>query len=225
MRKVVTIDPEYAAAYKDLGIIYMSRKQFDYAEIEFKNALKCKPDDFSIVFEYANYLHATTHFEEADEMYEKALSLNPEDHQALAFSALNKILLKDFDTAAQRITKAIEKQPNSAFYLYIAAKIKYNAKDYEEAKRYLVSAYEKNPTLEIENLLALTYFELGNWEIAANLFNKIINENGDNLNLLLYLARCYEKLGETDKALEKLYVITDLFPDCESAQEMIRRIS
>ena len=55
--------------------------------------------------------------------------------------------------------------------------IKYNAKDYEEAKRYLVSAYEKNPTLEVENLLALTYYELGNWEIAANLFNKIINES------------------------------------------------
>lgn len=89
----------------------------------------------------------------------------------------------------------------------------------------LLALTKKNPTLEIENLLALTYFELGNWEVAANLFNKIINENGDNLNLLLYLAQCYEKLGEIDKALDKLYVITDLFPDCESAQEMIRRIS
>ena len=46
-----------------------------------------------------------------------------------------------------------------------------------------------------------------------------------NLNVLLNLAKCCEKLGDKDKALEYAEKIVETFPDCEEAQEMIRALS
>ena len=53
----------------------------------------------------------------------------------------------------------------------------------------------------------------------------MLKENPLNINLLLNSANCYEKLGKTDEALKVLDKITETFPECEEAQEMIRRIS
>jgi TolA-binding protein len=43
--------------------------------------------------------------------------------------------------------------------------------------------------------------------------------------MLLNTAKCYIELKETDKALEYLDKITETFPECEEAQELIREIS
>ena len=43
--------------------------------------------------------------------------------------------------------------------------------------------------------------------------------------LKMNISECYEKLGEKDEALRVLDKITDTFPECEEAQEMIREIS
>ena len=46
-----------------------------------------------------------------------------------------------------------------------------------------------------------------------------------NVNVLLNLAKCYEKLSNTDKALEYAEKIVETFPECEEAHEMIRKFS
>ena len=225
LKKVIDLNPDYAPAHKDLGIIYLSKRLFDYSEDEFNTALKLAPNDFSILFEYANFLHSTTNFEKADEYYQKALEINPEDVDALGFSALNKIHLKDLDTAMMQIEKAIEKAPSMSFLQYIAGKIKYLQGKFEDAKFYLIKSYETEKTHDVENLLALCYYELGNYEQANSIFEKMLEANPLNVNLLLSSARCYEKMSNNDKALELYEKITDAFPECEEAQEMIRKLS
>ena len=74
-------------------------------------------------------------------------------------------------------------------------------------------------------MLGLCYYELGNYEQANGIFQHMLKENPLNVNLLLNSANCYEKLGKTDEALKVLDKITETFPECEEAQEMIRRIS
>ena len=225
LKKVIDLNPDYAPAHKDLGVLYLRKRLFDYAEDEFNMALKSAPEDFAIVFEYANYLHSTTNFEKADEYYQKALGICQEDVDALGFSALNKIHLKDFDKALEQVKLAIEKAPNMSFLQYIAGKIMYLKGEFDEAKYYLIKSYETEKTHDVENLLGLCYFELGNYEQANQIFEHMLSENPMNVNLLLSSARCYEKLNNVDKALELCEKITDAFPECEEAQEMIRRIS
>ncbi len=225
LKKVVDLNPEFAMAHKDLGVLYLSKRLFDYAQDEFNKALKIEPENFDILFEYANYLHATTDFAQADEYYQKALKINPEDADALGFSALNKIHLNELDKAYEQITHAIEHAPNNSFMYFIAGKIKYLQNMFEDGKMYFVKSYELEKTHDCEHMLGLCYYELGDYEQANGIFKHMLEKNPLNVNLLLNSAHCYEKLGKKDKALEVLDKIVDTFPECEEAQEMIRKIS
>jgi len=99
LKKVCGLNPQHAQAHKDLGVIYLNKRLFDYAKDEFEKAYQIAPNDATIVVEYANYLHSTSDFVKADEFYAKALELDPDNANALAFSALNKTHLKQLDIA------------------------------------------------------------------------------------------------------------------------------
>ena len=172
-----------------------------------------------------NYLHSTTNFEKADEYYCKALQIKPDDVDALGFSALNKIHLKQLDEAYSRIEYVLEHETNNAFMYFIAGKILYLQGNYEDAKMYLIKSYELEKTNDTENMLGLCYYELGDYEQANNIFKHMLEDNPLNVNLLLNSARCYKNLNDKDSALSLLDKITDAFPECEEAQEMIREIS
>ena len=225
LKKVIELNPEFPQAHKDLGILYLSKRLFDYAEDEFNTALKLAPDNFEVLFEYANYLHSTTDFKKADEYYQKALAINNHHADALAFSALNKIQLKELDKAYEQIEHALQHETNNDFMYFIAGKIKFLQGEFEDAKMYFVKSYEIQKTHDCEHMLGLCYFELENYEQANGIFKHMLKSNPLNVNLLLNSAHCYEKLGKNDEALKVLDKITETFPECEEAQEMIRALS
>ena len=223
-KKVIGMNPDNALAHKDLGVIYLNKRLFDYAEDEFNIALKLEPENYDIVFEYANFLYSITKYKEADEYYEKALSIN-NDVIAKTLRAMNKIELNELDKAKELIDSALEEEPHHEYIQFMAGRIYFALKEYEKAKIFLIHSIEQNPDIESKNLLALTYFGLEEYKSANNIFINLLSKNSDNISLLLNSAKCYDKLGENDKALEKLYKLTEIFPEHEEAQEMIRRLS
>lgn len=225
LKKVVELEPDFAAAHKDLGVIYLSKRLFDYAKDEFNTALDIAGDDANILYEYANYLHATTDFKLADEYYNKALEKNPESTEILAFSALNKMQINELQAALEQINKAIEKSVQSGFLLFIAGKIRFLMKDFDEAKRFLIKSYELEKNNDVKNLLALTYFELGDYSQANNIFKSLLEQSPMNVNILLNSAKCYKELDDKDAALNALEKAVEIFPECEEAQELIRELS
>jgi len=225
LKKVCKLQPDFARAHKDLAVIYLNKRLFDYAKDEFEKAYEYGGEDFSIVIEYANYFHATSDFEKADQMYQKALELKPENPEALAFSALNKTHLKQIDTALEQIKSALSKSPASAFLFFIAGRIYFLSNDFERAKDYLIKSFEMEQMPETQNLLALCYFNLKDFNQAKTIFGNMLEKSPLNINTLLNIAKCCIELKETDKALEYLDKIVDTFPECEEAQELIREIS
>ena len=91
----------------------------------------------------------------------------------------------------------------------------------EKAKEYL----EQNPDIDTKNLLALTYYELKEYDKALNIFDALLKSNPKNISLILNKAKCYEGLEKNDEALKVLDNLTEIFPECEEAHEIIRRIS
>ena len=210
---------------RDLGVIYLNKRLFDYAKDEFEKAYSIDPNNYSIVVEYANYLHSTSDFEAADKLYQKAIELQPENPNALAFSALNKTHLKQIDEAKAQIDKVMSKCSDSAFLLFIAGRIYHLAGDFETAKMYLVKAYELEKMPDVQNLLGLCYFELGNYDQAKVIFENMLEKAPLNVNVLLNLAKCNEKLGNNDEALRLAEKVAENFAECEEAQELIRKLS
>lgn len=223
-KKVIKMNPENAVAHKDLGVIYLNQRLFDYAEDEFRIAMELAPNDFDIIFEYANYLYSVSKYQEADKYYDKALAIK-DDVVAKSLQAINKIELNQLDNARELIESALTEQPEHEYIQFLAGRIYYSMEDYEKAKIYFIKSLEQNPDIETKNLLALCYYQLGEYDKALNIFKALLEKNSENISLLLNEAKCYEKMNETSKALEVLDKLTDIFPECEEAHEIIRRIS
>lgn len=223
-KKVIKMNPENAVAHKDLGVIYLNQRLFDYAEDEFRIAMELAPNDFDIIFEYANYLYSVSKYQEADKYYDKALAIK-DDVVAKSLQAINKIELNQLDNARELIESALTEQPEHEYIQFLAGRIYYSMEDYEKAKIYFIKSLEQNPDIETKNLLALCYYQLGEYDKALNIFKALLEKNNENISLLLNEAKCYEKMNETNKALEVLDKLTDIFPECEEAHEIIRRIS
>ena len=219
------MNPEIAKAHKDLGIIYLNKRLFDYAEDEFKTALNLAPNDFEIIFEYGNFLYSISKNNEAERYYREALELEPENVLALTFMALNKLILNQLDSAKDYIMKALKINPEHEYILFCAGRILYARKEFEEAKPYLIRAAEKNPDIETQNTLALTYYELEEYNSAINIFNNLLAKRPENISVLMSLAKCYAGAKNNDKALEYLEKVVSIFPEDEEAHEMIRKLS
>lgn len=225
LKKVIKMNPEIARAHKDLGIIYLNKRLFDYAEDEFQTALKLQPNDVEIIFEYANFLYSISKNTEAERYYREVLDIEPENVLALTFMALNKLILNQLDEAKDYILKALKINPHHEYIQFCAGRIFYARKEYEDAKHYLIHAVEQNPDIETQNVLALVYYELGEYETAINIFNNLLSKQPDNISLLMSLAKCYEGLKDNDNALKYLDKVTSIFPEDEEAHEMIRKLS
>lgn len=225
LKKAIKMNPGLAKAHKDLAIIYLNKRLFDYAQDEFKTAMELLPNDYEILFEYGNFLYSTSKNTEAEKYYLKALEIEPENVLALTFMALNKLVLNQLDESKEYIMKALHINHHHEYIQYCAGRIMFARKEYEDAKRYLIKAVEQNPDVETQNTLALTYYELGEYAQAVNIFNNLLSKFPENVSVLRSLALCYEKMDDSDKALEYLYKLTDIFPEDEEAQEMIRKLS
>ena len=225
LKKVIRMKPDIAKAHKDLGIIYLNKRLFNYAEEEFQTALKIAPNDFEILFEYGNYLYSISKNQEAEKYYAESLEIEPDNVLALTFMALNKLVLNQLDEAKQYIMQALEKEHSHEYVLFCAGRILFACKEYEEAKRYLVQAVELNPDVETLNTLALTYYELGEYNQALNILKNINQKYPQSVSVLMDIAKCYEKLKDNDSALEYLDKLVDIFPEHEEAHELIRKLS
>ena len=139
--------------------------------------------------------------------------------------ALNKIELNELENAKELIESALEDEPEHEYIQFVAGRIYFSLKDYDCAKIYFIKSLEQNRDKETKNLLALTYYELGEFDKALNIFNALLKENSKNVSLMLSKAKCQEKLEQNEDALKTLDELTNFFPECEEAHEMIRRIS
>ncbi len=225
LKKVIRMNPNLAKAHKDLAIIYLNKRLFDYAEDEFKSAMQLQPNDFEVIFEYGNFLYSLSKNTEAERYYSEALEIEPENVLALTFMALNKLVLNQLDEAKDYIMKALHINHHHEYILFCAGRILYAKKEYEDAKRYLIKAVEQNPDIETQNTLALTYYELEEYQNAINIFNNLLEKHPDNVSVLKSLVKCYEKTKENDKALACLYKLDTILTEDEEVQEMIRKLS
>lgn len=224
LKKVIELNPDFAQARKDLGVIYLKKRLFNYAKDEFEKAYELAPEDASVIFEYANFLHAVSDFSKAQEFYQKAFEIDPENLDILTFNALNLFMLGNLKEALKYIDLALKMSPENALLLYNAGRIYYSLKDFEQALPFLIKSVEVRPTRDNKNLLALTYFELGEWEKANEIFLDLLKDKEFNVNLLVNSAKCYEKLSDIKSAKKQLKTALEIFPEMEEAQELLKRL-
>ncbi len=91
-----------------------------------------------------------------------------------------------------------------------------------EAKDYLEKALSLQPDNERgKNLLGLTYFKLGHFERAAQLYEGLVQENPADPTLRVNLGLVYLKTNELSRAIHEFTTATDLAPDHNKAHNYL----
>ena len=217
LQKVIELDSQNALVHKDLGVIYLSQRLFDYAQDEFETALKLAPDNMQIVFEYANYLFAISDYNGAKALYEKVTSEVKDNASCYFYQGLNYLALNDLKSAKDAFTNSVNIEKN-ALNIYHLARTNFYLQDYDTAYELLITLEEQD--IDAENLLALTLYEKGLYKKAIEIYKNILERFNDNLNIMLSLSKCYIMDKDKENALNAINEILLRFPEHEDALEL-----
>jgi adenylate cyclase len=177
-KEAVDIDPNYAAAYRMMGLLYLDEVWFGMTKSPAKS------------------------IEKAEQMAQKAISLR--GYQAPDYVLLSSInlLKKDFDEAIKYGEKAAELGPNnSQAHFFHGMALRY-AGHYKRAIFKFEKAIRLNPIkpLPYLNNLGWAYLLAKEYESAIMVFNEAIQSNPDYLFAYMGLSATYNLSGNKEKS-------------------------
>ncbi|MDX2012951.1 MAG: tetratricopeptide repeat protein [Myxococcaceae bacterium] len=91
-----------------------------------------------------------------------------------------------------------------------------------EARSHLEKAHFLSPKNEkAQNLLGLTYFKLGLFDQASDIYEKLVNENPADPTLRVNLGLVYLKTNNLPRCIKEFETATDLDPDHKKAHNYL----
>ena len=88
-QRAVALRPDYAQAWKALGVVYASRQEFDRAETPFRNACERQPSLPDACLYYGRTLYLLNRFQPAIDVLHPVLQRDAENSEAYRLLALS----------------------------------------------------------------------------------------------------------------------------------------
>jgi adenylate cyclase len=179
LEEVIALDPNYLAAYTQLGIIHLVDASYGWAE-SFDKSLKA-----------------------AEELAHKALSLDDSDYGAYNLLAGVYLFKSEYKEAVALYRKAIALSPNSAAIhawlgialLHVDGKTEESINEFKTARR-----LDPIPPDWILNFSAIAYRVNGEYKKAIEILQKVTKRNPEAWLSYFELAACNGLLGREDEA-------------------------
>ena len=159
----------------------------------------------------------------AEKQFRKVLLINPNDDKALYYKAANYIYCfsrnENYNEALKLIKKAIELNANDSAYWYILGYINYKNENYYAAIEYAEKAVKLNKSyvFDYDNYLEYyltvigeSYFKLGKYDEAIEVFKEIIKLPLHDESDFMYLGLSYFEKKEYDKAIENYEKVLEI---------------
>lgn len=198
---------------RTIASLYLKFNQPEEALKEYLLLIKLEP------FQAEHYYNAAVLFESRDQSdqalsyYRKAVETDPK--HAAAHAALGLLLFKNkqMTDAKQEINIALRLDPKNTHALYYQGKLLRESHDYANA----LASFEKalrDPELKQKCLVerGCCYLEANSTEKAVVEFDRAIkaskdDASNDTLHARYFLASCYEKIRDIDKAIDQWELI------------------
>lgn len=190
----IDIDPSYALAYNMRALVYVSLRDFNSADADFRKALSLAPSDPEISNNYGWYL-----------CLHKALPQEAMPHFQIA---IQNPLYRTPDIALLNAGLCAMKSGDLA-----------GARDY--LTKTLVMGRESAPSAQLQ-LAKLAYME-GNAQEARNRLTEIMQQTGTLSSEALWLAiRVEHRLGNSAEEASLIAQLRRIYPNSTEYQELLR---
>lgn len=168
----------------------------------------------------------------AQKQFRKVLLINPNDDKALYYKAANYIYCfrrnENYNEALKLIKKAIELNKNDSEYWHLLGYINYENENYYAAIEYAEKAVKLNKSYVFNydnhleyylTVIGKSYFKLGKYDEAIEVFKEIIKLPLHDESDFMYLGLSYFEKKEYDKAIENYENVLEIDPSCDYIED------
>lgn len=114
--RMIADDPDDAAAYNKLGMIYLKEKNYRDARASLKQALKLEPDSDTFYNNLGLLYYQKGDYDEAIEAYERSVEIDNKIPSRLVNLGLAYFMVKKYRKAADHFEKALILDPRNESY-------------------------------------------------------------------------------------------------------------
>ncbi len=217
-RQILTLRPDYAAAYSDLGNVLFSQGQFDQAVAQYERAVALEPTLYQAHNNLGNVFSRQLKFDQAITRYKQALAFKPDFVEA--YSNLGGALRAcgQFDEAARCYEQAIALAPNDAqAYNSLGSLLGVLGKLDEAQSRFSQALTLQPDYVEARNNLGNVFAKQGKFDQAVPLYQQALSLRSDDAVAHYNLAMALKGLGQFAEARRQFEAALALRPDFAEA--------
>lgn len=217
LRKAMKLDTSNAQAMMKYSQLFYLLRKYDTAIFFINRSLHFDRANATANFQKGMILKEAGDTAKSITSFQSAVELNPEYFDAYMQLGILMSVAKN-PLAVEYFNTALKIEPKSIEALYGMGKFLQNAGEYENA----LKAYDKLLALSPENQDAVfntgaIYFEQKKYDLAIKKFESIIQRDENFFRGYYGRGRCYEALGEKQKAIDDYRHCLAIKPDYDLA--------
>ncbi len=211
-------------AYRGQGMAYLGLAQYDNAVASFEKALaesngRIHKIEYDISYYLAVAEYKSGDLDAAYESYSAILNMNEKDANAYYLRGKVSLAQENKDAALADFEKAVTLSPID-YDLYIQIYKDLDEKGYtNDGTAYISRAMENNSKMNEYQLGIFNYY-MGNYEDARNYLEKA-RETSDSEEMVLYLGKTYEALGDVNYAVSLYTTFLDKNPNSAAVYDRL----
>ncbi len=169
-RKVLRLDPRSAAAYANLGVVYLRMERFPAAVKALDQAVQLAPQVAGIQLNLGLAYIRQSQFQQAIPHFRRALELQPQQDQARYLLGLSQYMAGDCPGVVKTLEPLYSQFSSKMDYLYILGSCYGKAGNEEQAARVYAQMFR------VEGDSPRVHWLLGNAYLTQDLFQKALEE-------------------------------------------------
>ena len=214
LQNAIKIDPKYAEARYQLGLLYLKNNQPKQAFSQLVRVSSLDPDNTDARLKTAEFYFKWGDRKASKALVDAILTSHPDNVDALALQAAILITEKDPPNALKSIDKAISIRPDSDKLYTLRGQILAIQKNYDDAEKMFLKAIQVAPD-KFRNYshLLLFYKSFQKWDDAEKVAQGMVQRFPDQPKSFLMLITTYLQEGKIAEAQKAFKQATERFPD------------
>jgi len=225
-QQVIRQNPKYAAAYYNLGTLYLNKGALTQAEEHLRRATELTPGDASAWNNLGMATAQAGRANDAIKYFQEAIRQDP--HHVIALENLGKLYQDGgrFEDAQKIFARALEIEPDSPEANYHLGMLYAQHGDSDPAREFLEKAIQLRPVYpEALNNLGVLNLRTGNLTEAKAALEECIRVAPSFEVAYLNLAKVYVAMGKPEQARATLQRLLTLHPGYPAAQQALRDLA
>src|SRR5256714_1036518 len=199
--KAIELDPNYIAAYNNLGNVLKDLKRYDEAEVAYRRAIKLDPSYSAAYNNLGLALRNLKRYDGAEAAHRRAIELKPTNSAAYNNLGLTLRELKRYEEAEAAHRRAIELDPSNLVAYSNLGNVLRDLKRHDEAEATYRKAIELDPSDSFAyNNLGNLLKDLKRYDEAEATYRKAIELDPSDANVYNNLGLTLRDLDRYDEA-------------------------